>query len=213
MKHSRGFAWLPVLIITLGVAVIVGGGAYYLSWSSHQVIREPLPPRAVIEASSTQPQVGSVSSDGIKKYEGAWFDISYPENFSAKKEGPDEASFTSPDNSVQFYVYSPQWNGNPVSYLEPLPNEIIESDESKTEINPDDTYPKKVTRYVTFAAKDGSYKRSFVSIKMGFNEPQKGGEDAVLHLVFGIKYANQATYTKYLNEYLAFKKSLTQYAD
>jgi len=32
-------------------------------------------------------------------------------------------------------------------------------------------------------------------------------------LIFGIKYKNKEMYNKYYNEYIFFKKSLTQFAD
>jgi hypothetical protein len=167
-----------------------------------------------------------VLSKTIKDHKGAWFKISYPVNFIAKMEGTinysgnsDEASFTSPDASVQFYVYSPLWGGNPVSYLKALPMETIESDISTSSVSSfTNKYgtisDKKVTRWVTFADKNGSYKRSFVSIKSGvFDQPDKYDNDAQFHHVFGIKYKDDATYNQYLDDYLAFKKSLVQYAD
>jgi len=156
---------------------------------------------------------------GTKDFKGAWFKISYPASFVSKAEGADEASFTSPDGSVQFYVYSPQWSGNPVSYLQALPTETVESDTSTPDITSSTnsygtTYNKKVIRYVTLAAKDGSYRRSFVSTTAGYvTTPDSNDYASKTHTVFGIKYQNQATYDKYLAQYLAFKKSLVQYAD
>src|SRR3989344_200202 len=156
---------------------------------------------------------------GTKDYKGAWFKITYPASFVSKAEGADEASFTSPDGSVQFYVYSPQWSGNPVSYLQALPTETVESDTSTPDITSSTnsygtTYNKKVIRYVTLAAKDGSYRRSFVSTTAGYViTPDSNDYSSKTHTVFGIKYQNQAVYDKYLNDYLAFKKSLVQYAD
>ena len=51
-------------------------------------------------------------------YQGAWFEVKYPQDFTAKgsmasetSDGFDSAIFTSPDKDVSFYVYSPQWSG------------------------------------------------------------------------------------------------------
>ncbi len=156
---------------------------------------------------------------GTQDYKGSWFKITHPANFVAKAEGADEASFTSPDGLVEFYVYSPQWSGNPVSYLQPLSTEVVESDTSNPDVKSTTnsygaTHHKKITRYVTFAANDGSYKRSFVSVTAGYvTSPDSSDYSSKTHTVFGIKYRDQSAYDKHLNEYLAFKKSLVQYAD
>lgn len=161
------------------------------------------------------------TSTQTRDYRGAWFKISYPTNFTpnfsdAEASKSDEVYFISPDSSVEFFVYSPLWYGNPSTYLDTQPNEEKISDESKTvsvQINPSlsDT---TITRWVTYRAKDKSYTRSVVSIKgQAFDAPGDQGRDAVFHHVFGIKYKDQASYDLYLPQYLAFKKSLTQYAD
>ena len=66
---------------------------------------------------------------GSTPYRGSWFDIEYPQNFIARPTTPtnvdntithivtDEAYFTSPDEAVDFFVYSPLWSGNPNNYL------------------------------------------------------------------------------------------------
>jgi len=59
---------------------------------------------------------------------------------------------------------------------------------------------------VTIKAKDGSYYRSFVSIKEQVTP-------AVVHQVFGIKYSNKESYEYYKKAYLNFKGSLVQYSD
>ena len=170
------------------------------------------------QQTNTKP-IQTTTAVGSKDYKGVWFKVTYPANFTAEQEGPDEASFTSPDSLAQFYVYSPQWSGNPVSYLQALPTETVESDTNTPNVTSSTNsygtiYSKKVTRYVTFAAKDGSYKRSFVSITAGYVTSPSGVDySSETHMVFGIKYKDQATYDKYLNDYLAFKKSLVQYAD
>jgi len=110
----------------------------------------------------------------------------------------DEAYFLSADGQVEFFVYSPQWGGNPISYLDVADNEEIDSE--KTAI--DEIDPNIVINWVTFKDKDGQYLRSYYS---------KQTEST--HKVFGIKYSDQASYNLHKDEYDAFKKSLIQYAD
>ena len=209
-----------VLIGVVAILIIAGGWLYF-NQKGEVTSGEPVQkitqdsPNVNNETSATQksPTVGA------KDYADSWFKISYPANFVAKAEGADEASFTSPDNSVQFYVYSPLWSGDPVSYLQALPTETIESDTRAPTVIPvtnqyGTTYDKKVTRYVTFTAKDGSYKRSFVSITSGsVTSPDSEDYTSKTHMVFGIKYRDQTTYDKYINDYHTFEKSLVQYTD
>lgn len=136
------------------------------------------------------------------KFKGAWFDVEYPAAFSARgssnsstsDENFDSAFFTSPDGSVEFYIFSPQWTGK--------------ADDIKrlnTEKLTDSTHQSKgnlsVDRW-TIAAKDGSYQRSY---------QQTSGESG--QKIFGIKYKNERARQKYTAEYDHFKKSLRQYAD
>jgi hypothetical protein len=52
-------------------------------------------------------------------YRGAWFEVKYPSTFrvrpslrsSSSTRGYDSVFFTAPDDNVEFYVFSPQWNG------------------------------------------------------------------------------------------------------
>ncbi len=145
-------------------------------------------------------------------FNGSWFSVSYPDNFKASPLSPkqkmdnyayvetDEATFVSPDGTVEFFVYSPQWSGDPKSYLEPLKNERIESD--KTEAGKSEDAYSPTHHWVTFVDKEGKYTRSFHSKK-----------SEVTHLVFGIKYTSVKHYERYKAAYNAFKKSLMQYAD
>lgn len=152
-------------------------------------------------------------------YEGTWFDIEYPSEFTANPQPAEdslnnraqteEATFTSPDGAVEFFVYSPLWSGEPESYLEVKPSEelVDEKEQVLTEEENPDQYGDRVIRWVTIEAKDGSYTRSYVSRRA---QVDTGSE---VHHVFGIKYENQAAYDKYKDAYEAFKDSLIQYAD
>jgi hypothetical protein len=212
---------MKTLIWVVLVVTVVGGSAYW--WMQENPFTQaPVYQEQTIVPATTQTQqqtdakpTQTTAAVGTKEYKGAWFKVTYPANFTAKQEGQDEASFTSPDGSAQFYVYSPQWSGDPASYLNALPTETVESDTSTPDTSQYGTTDyKKVIRYVTFAAKDGSYKRSFVSTIAGYvTAPDSTDYSSKTHLVFGIKYKDKATYDLYLNQYLAFKKSLVQYAD
>jgi hypothetical protein len=138
-------------------------------------------------------------------YKGAWFDIKYPSYFMVKPsikstqstKGYDSVFFSSTDGGVEFYVFSPQWNGNPVD-IELNPN--IEEYAAKKE----EKRSGKIIRFVTIRALDNTYLRSYVDT-----------ENIALNtrLVFGIKYRSQKDYDKYKQYYLYFKESLRQYAD
>ncbi len=157
----------------------------------------------------------------VTLYRGSWFDIEYPQNFTAKPNAPtteykgntyvqtDEAYFISPDGTVEFFIYSPLWRGDPKNYLIIAPTEELVSEkiEEKKENELTDQYGDKVVRWVTLKAKDSSYYRSFISIK------EQVGTGSDLHYVFGIKYQDSAAYEKHKDAYVAFKESLRQYAD
>ena len=57
--------------------------------------------------------------------------------------------------------------------------------------------------HAVLKAKDSSYSRAYMDIREG---------DRVRY-AFGIKYKNQAVYSRYLPLYLKFKSSLEQYTD
>ena len=158
----------------------------------------------------------TTTSSGVTNlYRGYFFDVEYPENFTASPDGPkneyngqeivqtDAATVESPDGGVVFYVYSPLWGGEP-DYLKTASNELLVDENMTVE---DGDFGQTITRWVTVKADDGSYYRSFVSIR------EQVGTGSEVHHVFGIKYENQASYDQYRDEYLQFKSSLRQYAD
>lgn len=150
------------------------------------------------------------------EYRGSWFAVKYPKGFTASPVSPsemyegkehvttDEARFLSSDKSVEFFIYSPQWGGNPENYLDLASSETLVSEKSE---NGGAGMEKQVTKWATIKAKDGSYTRSYVSMK----DQVDTGSDT--HHVFGIKYKDQASYDKYKEAYIAFKASLEQFAD
>lgn len=151
-----------------------------------------------------------------KKFSGTMFDVEYPEGFISAPNEPtfehegivsvdtDEAFFTSPDSSVVFFVYSPQWSGAPENYLNKWENEeLVDQNSNEKQIN---DFEKEITESASFKDKDGKYHRAYVSITtdMGDSETRK---------VFGIQYKDQKSYDLYRDAYKKFKKSLKQYAD
>ncbi len=102
------------------------------------------------EATSINDETAALVMDTFK---GEWFKIDYPLDFGVHPAGPsevfneyefiatDEASFTSPDEEVQFFVYSPQWGGEPEKYLNPIKKEIVgEVKDAVDEIDSTRTY-------------------------------------------------------------------------
>lgn len=176
--------------------------------SSKQKMSTSMEPISIVKE-NTEPEL---TTKGTRLYRGSYFDIEYPKEFSAaslSSEGPgyvekNEARFTSPDGSVEFFIFSPSWGGDPTNYLIIAPTEQIVDDTSSESGS---GYNRKIIRWVTVESKDGSYYRSFVSIK------EQVGTGSDLHHVFGIKYINNDAYDRYRNAYISFKESLRQYAD
>ena len=139
-----------------------------------------------------------------RTYEGAWFSAAYPESFTATgsmqsttdDENFDSAVFVSPDGDVEFYIFAPQWGGHPTDIG-------LEKNEKEGDRNETKSKDKIITSW-TISANDGSYTRSYQEIKNPKENTVK---------IIGVKYNNAAAYEKYKNDYLAFKKSVQQFAD
>ncbi len=143
-------------------------------------------------------------------YKGAWFEIKYPPGFKVKpgqksatrQEGYDSAYFVSPDQNVVFYVFAPQWQGKARQAdleINPEREELIEQNVRKEK---DPAGNVKTIRTLMVKAKDNSYVRAI-----------KDETTDTTRLIFGIKYKSKEFYHKYYNDYLSFKKSLSQFAD
>ena len=152
------------------------------------------------------PSIGTASAPAKwRTFKGAYFEVKYPPGFKARKSLPsnsfegqhDSAFFTSADGMVEFYVFSPLWNGTP-NDIELAPGTelvVSEATEQKGAVK---------TRRVTIKAKDNSYIRSFEDTE---------NTDTNNRRVFGIKYKDRDTYNKYRSQYLTFKNSLKQFSD
>ncbi len=146
---------------------------------------------------------------------GNWFEISYPADFSSNPSGPievwegieyietDEATFVSENGEVEFFVFSPQWSGEPKDYLIAKENEEILDE--KIEEKSSESYSKTKLEII-FKDKADAYTRKAESTREFLG-------DSELHLVFGIKYKNTEVYDKYQKAYEDFKTSLIQFAD
>ena len=140
-------------------------------------------------------------------FQGAWFSVRYPATFRVRPSqrsvtgpGYDSAFFTAPDQSVQFYVFSPQWNGEPRDCQIDSRREVLVDEHVEVGRRP---HGATSARQVTVRARDGNYERSWVDVATPENT----------RLVFGIRYRNAAALKAYRPQYLAFKKSLAQSGD
>lgn len=113
-------------------------------------------------------------------FQGAWFQIQYPSHFiatgsmkSLTADGFDSAVFTSPDKQVEFYIFSPQWEGEANDIKLHLHEKISSS---KTQISGD----TEITWW-TIVSLNGLYQRSYI---------QKTNTIYHTTCVFGIKYKN-----------------------
>lgn len=138
-------------------------------------------------------------------FKGAWFEVWVPPHFKAlpssnaqsPEVGVDSAFFRSPEREVEFYVFSPQWNGEPREIALNPATETLSAKETKTAGG-------QTVTYYTIQAKDHAYTRSYQDTSSALTNTR---------LVFGIKYANQAAYDRYRDTYIRFKQSLRQFAD
>ncbi len=149
-------------------------------------------------------------------HKGAWFNIDYPRGWKVQPlsrsttsmTGSDSARFTSPNGSVEFYVFSPQWNGNPTeAALDPKRERLVSHHTkavSRVKQADGGYLSEPVANWYTVQAKDDSYQRSWVDV-----------EDKNLNVrhVFGIKYRDKQAHEKYRVQYLHFCKSLEQFSD
>jgi hypothetical protein len=173
-----------VLALILQLLLVFGSLANHLPSSTQQTT----------PASSAPPSLVSTT------YNGAWFSITIPAGFTTipgnasatTTESVDDVSFRSPDGSVDFYVFSPQWNGTPTDFQPPKGTTI--DTETKGAV---------VIRRATWRAADGMI-RSL-----------EDTEDTSLHVrrTFGIAYRDAAALARWRPTYVDFKASLQQFAD
>lgn len=141
------------------------------------------------------------------EYRGKSFKVSYPPGWKTQTLGAkspkesDAATFTAPDGTMQLYVFSPQWDGEPPAIAMDAAKETETA--RKSEPGKSSGVPGTFTWH-TITAKDKSYTRTYQTFK---------GKEEPIHWVIGMKYANEAALTKHRADYARFKGSLEQYAD
>jgi hypothetical protein len=150
------------------------------------------------------PAVAS-AEDTWPTYRGAWFEIDYPPDFSVSPslESPsmpgerDSAFFDAPDGNASFYVYSPQWGGDPVDIRLDADAETLasESESKKGDIT---------VRWYTITAKDGSYSRSY---------QDRQDDLSGVRTVIGFRFRDGQARERHRAEYERFKASLRPFAD
>ena len=156
-----------------------------------------------------EPTKITVISDSLARFNGNFFSIKYPSNFIVQGTydpiydehyayfGTDELTVVSENGEVSFFVYSPQWGGEPINYLDPYKNEILFSDKLEEEANePQNTSLDYLQRYFRCLF------QKYLSLTTDNT-----------NLVFGFQYKDEATKHLYQEAYMAFKNSLEQYAD
>ena len=151
-------------------------------------------------------------SGDLETYNGSWFTVTYPAEFAANPLAPvdsipdytfvqtDEASFSSRDGAIEFYVYSPQWSGTS-NYLLTMAGEQVMGTTIDTIVTADDQ-PKHCLTTHTWKGENGQYYRSYQQT-----------ETESTTVVFGVKYRDSTVMNYYEKAYQSFVNSLVQYAD
>jgi hypothetical protein len=138
-------------------------------------------------------------------FEGAWFKVTYPDTFVAEgslksltDDGFDSATFRSPGNEVEFYVFSPQVGGKPEDLERAIAAEtLIASAESRGK--------SRIVKWRTYQPRDKSYTRSI--------EETRTPDGLYVTRVVAIKYKDAAALNKYKTDYTTFKNSHEAYAN
>ncbi len=161
-----------------------------------------LPAGAATQKGSAEQAVDTPFKPNV--FSGAWFEIRYPAGFSARPSlksttagGYDSAEFIAPGGEVSFYVFAPQWGGNPADIaLMPEREQLVT--EQRRQL------ADREIRWFTIAARDGSYRRSY---------QETVAQQGSVRTILGIKYRNEEARLRYQQAYQQFRKSLQLYAD
>jgi hypothetical protein len=158
-------------------------------------------------AQSAKPEAKKSAPAKWADYKGKSFKVEFPpgwkvQTLEAKKpRESDAATFTSPDGAMQFYIFSPQWDGTPPAIALDAAKEAETARKTEPGVS---SGVKGHYTWQTIAAKDKSYTRTYQSFK-AIDEP--------IHWVIGMKYSNDEALAKYRADYARFKQSLQQFAD
>ena len=166
-----------------------------------------------------------------KAYQGNFFTIEYPENFTPHPLTPrkrydinnhaneiagvtpklppeyhyfvetNEAYFTSPNKEVTFFVYSPLWGGNPKNYLAVADNEVLVDEQKTKGLN---TSPYDGKDYDQVLTRSATIKAKDNSYYRSFIHTRKRSSDFTL----GVSNIDEVFGIKYKN-----KDAYDQYRD
>jgi hypothetical protein len=170
-----------------------------------RLVRASLAPLSLVMALLVVGEARTAAAEAATSvFEGAWFRVAYPADFavvpslpSTTNDGFDSAFFESPDGAVEFYVFAPQWGGNPADIALDPDHEDIAAEEIV------ESGGRKLT-WRTIRAKDGSYERAYQ-----ITEDPAGPSLSVV----GIKYRDTDALGAYRPAYIRFKESLELFAD
>jgi hypothetical protein len=211
--NKHGLFSALILISLLGIGCVQTNPSVIDNYehppSLIDIVREQEVP--VVEKTTTRPLTPTTTST-VLRYSGAWFDVEYPSSFTPSPSqtngvdhiNTDEATFTSEDGSVEFFIYSPLWNGQTTYHTISDNEDFVDRKEVET---PGTGFDKTLTKWVTVKAKDNSYYRSYIHVR---KQIDTGSEYTY---TFGIKFKDTNAYNTYKDAYIAFKKSLVQYGD
>lgn len=138
-----------------------------------------------------------------RKFMGAWFEVEYPSDFTVrgsmisqtKGDGSfDSAFFTSPDGSVEFYIFSPKRKGEAMDIT-------LQYNEKEGSHEKQISRKQTITSW-TISDKKGTYARSYQKVENHY-------ENTIW--MVGVKYKNKRTYNRYKRQFAEFKKSLIQH--
>lgn len=153
---------------------------------------------------SKEPGNATGSEASWHTYEGAWFTVRFPREFSVKPSLPtgelgqfDSVFFIAPDNQVSFYVLSPQWRRVDEKIALQSASEI-QKEEFKR-LTDGFIEESRIIR-----ALDGSYERLIESYT---------SENQTVSWTFQFRYTNSKARMTYEKQYEQFKVSLDQYTD
>lgn len=150
-------------------------------------------------------QITTAPGAESQTFRGAWFQVWVPPGFEVvpSLQSPsfvgryDSAFFRSHDGEVEFYVYSPQWSGEPT--------DIAVNDATERKVTTKSATSKvSVVTWFTVEARDGSYVRTYQDTR---------SIDGSTRSVVGLKYATNPGREAYKTDYSRFKGSLRQFAD
>lgn len=140
---------------------------------------------------------------GWGTFRGAFFEVGIPPGFKASGQMPnpggrsDAVSLWNADTKVEFYVYSPQWNGRS-NYAGPIAGqEKLTSRETSRQGN-------VAEEQLTISALNGSYVR-FIVVRVKENENT--------NTTFGVRIPNMGVYQQIKPTYVRWKQTLSQFAD